>query len=214
MPAAVTAFNERSLDRIQAQDPTGLQGAVPNLNIVQGRGSSNATNIYIRGIGQPDALQTFDPAVGVYVDGVYYSRIRGTQFDLLDLAAGRGAARPAGHALRQEHDRRRAQLRHPPAGPANCAARSPRPTAPTTRSSCAASSPALIETIGIGIASLHAQRDGYVEDPVLNRDYNDKNTEAVRGTSRSRLRPISASISPRTIRRTTPTSPSASRKTR
>ncbi|MBV9370550.1 MAG: TonB-dependent receptor, partial [Alphaproteobacteria bacterium] len=64
---------------------TGLAGAVPNLNIVQGRGSSNATNIYIRGIGQPDALQTFDPAVGVYVDGVYYSRIRGTQLDLLDL---------------------------------------------------------------------------------------------------------------------------------
>ena len=85
MPASVSAFSERSLERIQAQDPTGLQGAVPNLNIVQGRGSSNATNIYIRGVGQPDALQTFDPAVGVYVDGVYYSRIRGTQFDLLDL---------------------------------------------------------------------------------------------------------------------------------
>src|SRR5205085_4376288 len=85
VPAAVSAFSARSLDRIQAQDPTGLQGAVPNLNIVPGRGSSNATNIYIRGVGQPDALQTFDPAVGLYVDGVYYSRIRGTQFDLLDL---------------------------------------------------------------------------------------------------------------------------------
>ena len=35
--------------------------------------------------GHADALQTFDPAVGVYVDDVYYSRIRGTQFDLLDL---------------------------------------------------------------------------------------------------------------------------------
>ena len=56
VPAAVSAFSARSLDRIQAQDPTGLQGAVPNLNIVPGRGSSNATNIYIRGVGQPDAL--------------------------------------------------------------------------------------------------------------------------------------------------------------
>ena len=85
MPASVSAFNERALDRIQAQDTTGLQGAVPNLNIVQGRGSSNATNIFIRGIGQPDALQTFDPAVGVYVDDVYLSRIRGNQLDLLDV---------------------------------------------------------------------------------------------------------------------------------
>jgi iron complex outermembrane receptor protein len=70
VPASVSAFSERSLERIQAQDPTGLQGAVPNLNIVPGRGSSNATNIFIRGVGQPDALQTFDPAVGVYIDGV------------------------------------------------------------------------------------------------------------------------------------------------
>src|SRR5574338_1019894 len=85
VPASVSAFNERALDRIQAQDTTGLQGAVPNLNIVQGRGSSNATNIFIRGIGQPDALQTFDPAVGVYVDDVYLSRIRGNQLDLLDV---------------------------------------------------------------------------------------------------------------------------------
>src|SRR3569833_1672518 len=85
VPASVSAFNERALDRIQAQDTTNHQGAVPNLNINQGRGSSNATNIYIRGIGQPDALQTFDPAVGVYVDDVYLSRIRGNQLDLLDV---------------------------------------------------------------------------------------------------------------------------------
>ena len=85
VPSSISAFNERTLDRIQATDTTGLQGAVPNLNIVQGRGSSNATNIFIRGIGQPDALQTFDPAVGVYVDDVYLSRIRGNQLDLLDL---------------------------------------------------------------------------------------------------------------------------------
>ncbi|HEY0115087.1 MAG TPA: TonB-dependent receptor plug domain-containing protein, partial [Allosphingosinicella sp.] len=50
VPGSVSAFNERALERIQAQDPTGLQGAVPNLNIAQGRGSSNATNIYIRGV--------------------------------------------------------------------------------------------------------------------------------------------------------------------
>lgn len=84
-PLALTAFSGQTLERVGAQQVTDLQGAVPNLNIVQGRGSSNSTNIYIRGIGQPDALQTFDPAVGVYVDDVYFSRIRGTQFDLLDL---------------------------------------------------------------------------------------------------------------------------------
>ena len=85
VPGSVSAFSEQTIERIGAVDSTGLQGLVPNLNIVQGRGSSNATNIYIRGVGQPDALQTFDPAVGFYVDDVYYSRIRGTQLERLGI---------------------------------------------------------------------------------------------------------------------------------
>src|SRR5690606_16563869 len=73
VPVAVSAFGEEQLKDLQASDVTGLQGAVPNLNIVQGRGSANSTNVFIRGIGQPDALQSFDPGVGMYVDDVYYS---------------------------------------------------------------------------------------------------------------------------------------------
>ena len=84
-PVSVSAFSQKQLDAVGAVNTTSLQGMVPNLNIVQGRGSSDATNIYIRGVGQPDALQTFDPAVGMYVDGVYYARIRGTMMDLFNL---------------------------------------------------------------------------------------------------------------------------------
>ena len=32
VPSSLSAFNERTLDRLQASDTTGLQGAVPNLN--------------------------------------------------------------------------------------------------------------------------------------------------------------------------------------
>src|SRR3546814_1748904 len=53
--------------------------------MVQGRGSANSVNVFIRGIGQPDALQTFDPGVGMYVDDVYYSRINGAMFSLFDI---------------------------------------------------------------------------------------------------------------------------------
>src|SRR3546814_3235267 len=53
--------------------------------MVQGRGSANSVNVVIRGIGQPDALQTFDPGVGMYVDDVYYSRINGAMFSLFDI---------------------------------------------------------------------------------------------------------------------------------
>ncbi len=85
VPVAVSAFGEEQLKDLQASSIDGLQGAVPNMNIVQGRGSANSVNAFIRGIGQPDALQTFDPGVGMYVDDVYYSRINGALFSLFDV---------------------------------------------------------------------------------------------------------------------------------
>lgn len=85
VPVAVSAFGEEQLNDLQASTVEGLQGAVPNMNIVQGRGSANSVNVSIRGIGQPDALQTFDPGVGMYVDDVYFSRINGALFSLYDI---------------------------------------------------------------------------------------------------------------------------------
>ena len=58
---------------------------MPNLTLVQGRGSSSNANVFIRGIGQPDALQTFDPGVGLYVDDVFMSRIQGGLMGLADI---------------------------------------------------------------------------------------------------------------------------------
>jgi iron complex outermembrane receptor protein len=181
VPASVSAFNERALERLQAQDTTGLQGAVPNLNIAQGRGSSNATNIYIRGVGQPDALQTFDPAVGVYVDGVYFSRIRGTQLDLLDLQRLEVLRGPQGTLYGKNTI----------GGALSLVTRRPgedfRGSAMLSLGNYgynefrfAASGP-VSSIVSAGFAALHSQRDGFVEDAVLDRDYNDKNTRAVRG---------------------------------
>ncbi len=180
VPAAVSAFNERALERLQATDSTGLQGAVPNLNIVQGRGSSNATNIYIRGIGQPDALQTFDPAVGFYVDDVYYSRIRGTQIDLLDLERIEVLRGPQGTLYGKNTI----------GGAFKVVTRKPdqefRANAELAYGSYdqfelkAAASGPLSETVAAGFAVMRAKRDGYVEDRVLDREYNDRDTIATR----------------------------------
>jgi iron complex outermembrane receptor protein len=176
VPSAISAFNERSLDRIQATDTTGLQGAVPNLNIVQGRGSSNATNIFIRGIGQPDALQTFDPAVGVYVDDVYLSRIRGNQLDLLDLERIEVLRGPQGTLYGKNTI----------AGAIKFVSRKPGQDFRATGSVAigsydqfdlrgAASGP-ISKTFAAGFAVMRSKRDGYVEDSATGRDYNDKDS--------------------------------------
>ena len=85
VPMAITAFTGAELAALQADNLDSIQGAVPNLNLVQGRGSNSSVNAFIRGVGQPDALQTFDPAVGIYVDDVYMARIQGAMFKLYDV---------------------------------------------------------------------------------------------------------------------------------
>ena len=176
VPSSISAFNERTLDRIQATDTTGLQGAVPNLNIVQGRGSSNSTNIYIRGIGQPDALQTFDPAVGVYVDDVYLSRIRGNQLDLLDPERIEVLRGPQGTLYGKNTI----------GGAIKFVTRKPGRDIRATGSIAlgsydqvelkAAASGPLTDTIAAGFAVMRSKRDGYVEDLEDGREYNDKDS--------------------------------------
>ncbi len=176
VPSAISAFNERSLDRLQATDTTGLQGAVPNLNIVQGRGSSNATNIFIRGIGQPDALQTFDPAVGVYVDDVYLSRIRGNQLDLLDVERIEVLRGPQGTLYGKNTI----------GGAIKFMSRKPGQDFRANGSIALGSygqfdlkgavSGPLGDTLAVGIAVIRSTRDGFVKDSFRHERYNDKNS--------------------------------------
>jgi iron complex outermembrane receptor protein len=180
VPASISAFNARALDRIQASDTTGLQGAVPNLNIVQGRGSSNATNIYIRGIGQPDALQTFDPAVGVYIDDVYLSRIRGNQLDLLDVDRIEVLRGPQGTLYGKNTI----------GGAIKYVTRKPGSVL-RIDTSFAVGTHGQLETkadisgpiakgISAGLAVIHSEHAGYVKDRVLDQRYNDKNSSGAR----------------------------------
>ncbi|MHC3127352.1 TonB-dependent receptor [Brevundimonas sp. GN22] len=179
-PLSISAFSEETLNRIGATDVTGIQGAVPNLNLVQGRGSSDATNIYIRGVGQPDALQTFDPAVGVYVDDVYFSRIRGTQLDLMDLQRVEVLRGPQGTLYGKNTIGGALKLvtRRPDSGPyANVSAAFGDYNQREIKFSGATP---VNDTFAIGGAVLYSVRDGYVTDPVTGAEYNDKDTLAGR----------------------------------
>lgn len=179
-PLSISAFSGEALEEQGTRDVTDLQGAVPNLNIVQGRGSSNATNIYIRGVGQPDALQTFDPAVGVYVDDVYYSRIRGTQFDLLDLQRVEVLRGPQGTLYGKNTIGGALKLvtRTPDSGPyLNVSGTIGEYNEQALRLSGAAP---MSDTVAVGGAFISSTRDGYVTDPVTGAEYNDKDSLGVR----------------------------------
>ena len=181
VPAAVTAFDARALERVQASDVTGLTGSVPNLVLGQGRGSSNATNIFIRGIGQPDALQTFDPAVGVYVDDVYYSRIRGTQFDLFDIERIEVLRGPQGTLYGKNTIGGALKVVTQRPGDAFRANLALAYGSYNQREAKGSISGPISDTVSLGVSGLVSLRDGYVTDPVSGAKYNDKDTMAVRG---------------------------------
>jgi iron complex outermembrane receptor protein len=180
VPGSISAFSEDTIERIGAQDSTGLQGIVPNLNIVQGRGSSNATNIYIRGVGQPDALQTFDPAVGFYVDDVYYSRIRGTQMDLYDIERVEVLRGPQGtlYGKNTIGGALRVITRRPSQDPYAMVQLTAGDYG-QFETKLSVSGP-LSDTLAGGVSLYGAQRDGYVTNPVTKAKYNDRNVLAGR----------------------------------
>ncbi len=83
VPGSVSAFGERQLRDLQANDMRQVQYAVPNFHF-QKSDSSNAA-VYLRGIGQNDSLPFVEPGVGVYIDDVYVARTQAAFVELFDI---------------------------------------------------------------------------------------------------------------------------------
>lgn len=84
-PVSVSAFDEEAL-RLQGIDGLAdIQAKVPSLQADVFATSNSTLQLYIRGVGIIDSQVTQDPAVGVYIDGVYVARSSGLAFDVADL---------------------------------------------------------------------------------------------------------------------------------
>ena len=188
VPVAITALGNAQLEKLGAADMSGVQGAVPNVNIVQGRGSASSANFYIRGIGQPDALQTFDPAVGVYVDGVYLSRIQGALLNLYDVERVEVLRGPQGTLYGKNTI----------GGAVNVVSR--KPDLDTLRgegsftygrfdemtAKAYVSAPLVTDVVALSVAGVSDKRDGIVTDPRTGRSYNDRDNLSGRAILRAK----------------------------
>ncbi|MBS0418815.1 MAG: TonB-dependent receptor [Proteobacteria bacterium] len=86
-PVAVTAFNPDILADRKVTSVQDVSAQIPGTVITPSTGSSNSARIVMRGVGQEQGGINFDPAVGIYIDGVYQPRINGSFFDFFDLAS-------------------------------------------------------------------------------------------------------------------------------
>ena len=85
VPVAVTAIGAEQIEEKLITNVHDLQYQTPNISIARNTGTASGARIFMRGIGEDESRVSADPAISVYVDGVYLGRQTGALLDLLDV---------------------------------------------------------------------------------------------------------------------------------
>ncbi|MGE0668809.1 MAG: TonB-dependent receptor [Sphingomonadales bacterium] len=86
-PLAVTALSPAILESKATMNLGDLQGSAPNILITEQNSGAAATNLSIRGLAFADIEKSFDPTVGVVLDGVFLGTSTGSYMDFFDIAS-------------------------------------------------------------------------------------------------------------------------------
>ena len=181
VPIAITAFDADLLLQSDFNRLNDLEQLSPSVQITQGQSASAGTSISIRGIGTGADNFGFEPAVGVFVDGVFRTRTGSGIQELPELAGVEVLRGPQGTLFG----------RNTSAGVVNI--RTAKPTfEPTAYASVSAGnfdsvevnagvSGQLFENWAGRIDGKFRRRDGFVNDLNADREFNNIDRFSVRG---------------------------------
>ncbi len=85
VPISATVYTDALIRDLAIRDLSELQQQAPNLQIAPFPAVNADASVSIRGQSQFEPVITLDPAVGIYIDGVYLGRSTGALLNLLDL---------------------------------------------------------------------------------------------------------------------------------
>ncbi|MEP7006923.1 MAG: TonB-dependent receptor [Sphingomonas bacterium] len=85
VPIAITALDAQALSQGTIKDLRDIAGRVPSLVVDSVSTSPSTASIALRGISFDDVEKSFDPAVGVAVDGVFIGTNTGQLLDSFDM---------------------------------------------------------------------------------------------------------------------------------
>ncbi len=93
VPVAVTAFSTAAIENTNQRDISDLSAMVPNLEIGSSGSGPNSSIVSLRGLSFQDIEKSFEPPIGVVMDGVFLSTSTGQiaqvfDFDSIEVAAG------------------------------------------------------------------------------------------------------------------------------
>ncbi len=96
VPIAITAFNSDTLDALNVTTLESLSYTTPNVSLDDIGTARGTANFAVRGLGVNSSIPSIDPAVGVFIDGVYLGVNNGVVVDLFDLDSVEIARGPQG----------------------------------------------------------------------------------------------------------------------
>lgn len=86
VPISVAVLSGERLAELNISDPQALADFTPNLSIGDGTGrSAGGMMVSIRGVNEARVSPALDPAVGIYIDDIYYGRPQTAFLKLLDV---------------------------------------------------------------------------------------------------------------------------------
>ena len=166
VPIAVTAFDQRTLERLNGRDIRDLTGLVPNLVISEVAIGPSLTQISIRGVNSQDPEKSFDPAVGVFVDGVYLGTSAFNLLDTFDIERLEVLRGPQGTLFGRNTTGGAIQaFRTRPTGEAGVRARAIFGTANRRDLNAVVNLPSINDTVSFKFSGYMQQDDGLWENP-------------------------------------------------
>lgn len=84
-PIAIAAYDQQAIEDQQVYDIADVTTSAPNVQIAPSPGGSTGATVTIRGASMINPAVTWEPAVGIYVDGVFVAKNIGGLFDVAEL---------------------------------------------------------------------------------------------------------------------------------
>src|SRR5256885_86961 len=86
VPIAISAFTAEAIEEQGATKLSDILTSAPSVGFRQQSAAfGESVTAFIRGFGQIDFNPAYEPGVGLYIDDVYYPRLTGANFDLMDV---------------------------------------------------------------------------------------------------------------------------------
>jgi iron complex outermembrane recepter protein len=184
-PISMEVFNSEKLALRGIDGLRGLAANVPSMTLEPFPTHNATLRMFIRGVGTADAQVTQDPAVGVYIDGVYIARSVGLSADLADLERIEVLRGPQGTLYG----------RNTTGGAVNLVTRRPSPGAFTMAHQLTGGERGLLlgkssvnvpltDDLAVKLAVLGDVKDGFVENAGRGGDFGDRREAAIRFDTR------------------------------